>query len=109
MRRVLQIRLAEHGRVLWRPAIAALGMALVVREYLEWTEHGFTANNGVPALASAVVLGIAVYISFTALLWALSGFPRSAEARVVAALQSFLGTLRGEAQTEDAKPDKFNN
>jgi len=109
MRRVLQIRLAEHGSALWRPAVAAFGMALLVREYLEWTEHDFTANHGVPALASAVVLGIAVYISFTGLLWALSGFPQSAEARVVSALQNFLGSLRGEAQTEDAKPDKFNN
>jgi len=109
MRRALQIRWAEHGSVLWRPAIAALGMALLVREYLEWTEHGFTVNNGVPALASAVVLGITIYVLFTGLLWALSGFPQSAEARLVSALQTFLRSLRGEAETEDTKPDKFNN
>jgi len=65
MHRVLRIRWAEQGRVLWRPAV------------------------------SAVVLGIASYVSFTGLLWAVSGFPRSAEARVATALRSFLGRLRG--------------
>ena len=95
MHRVLRIRWAEQGRVLWRPAVAALGMALLVREYLAWTEHGFAASNAVLALASAVVLGIASYVSFTGLLWAVSGFPRSAEARVATALRSFLGRLRG--------------
>jgi len=54
--------LAEDASVLWRPAIAAFGMALLVREYLEWTEHDLTTSHAVPALASAVVLGIAVYI-----------------------------------------------
>jgi len=108
MRRALHIRWAEDASVLWRPAIAALGMALLVREYLEWTEHDLTTSHAVPALASAVVLGIAVYILLTGLLWALSGFPQSAEARVVSALQTFLRSLRGEAETEDTKPDKFN-
>ncbi len=91
MHRVLRIRLAEHGSVLWRPAVAAIGMALVVSEYLAWTEHGFAASHAVLALASAVALGIAVYVSFTSLLWAASGFPQSAEARVLSALQSFFG------------------
>jgi len=94
MHRVLRIRWAEHGSVLWRPAVAAIAMALLVREYLAWTEHGFAASNAVLALASAVSLGIAVYVSFTALLWAVSGFPRSAEARIVTALRTFLGRFR---------------
>jgi len=92
--------LAEDASVLWRPAIAAFGMALLVREYLEWTEHDLTTSHAVPALASAVVLGIAVYILLTGLLWALSGFPQSAEARVVSALQDLPRSLRGEAETE---------
>jgi hypothetical protein len=91
MHRVLRIRLAEHGSVLWRPAVAAIGMAWVVSEYLAWTEHGFAASHAALALASAVVLGIAVYVSFTILLWAASGFPQSAEARVSSTLQSFFG------------------
>jgi lipopolysaccharide exporter len=109
MRRALRIHWTEHGSVLWRPGIAAFGMALLVREYFEWTEHDFAASNAVLALASAVVLGIAVYFSLTGLLWALSGFPQSAEARVVSALQTFRVSLRGEAETENAKPHKFNN
>ena len=108
MRRILSIRWAEHGNVLWRPAVAAIGMALLVRKYLAWTEHGFAANNAALALASAVVLGIAVYVSFTGLLWALAGFPQSAEARVVSALRSFLGSLRGNTRTEGTKPDTFS-
>jgi len=94
MHRVLRIRWAKHTNELWRPAVAAIGMALLVREYLAWTEHGFAAGNAVLALASAVVLGIVVYVSFTGLLWAVSGFPQSAEARVVSALENFLGRLR---------------
>jgi hypothetical protein len=69
-------------------------MALLVRQYLAWAEQGFAAGNAVLALASAVVLGIAAYVSCTGLLWAVSGFPQSAEARVVTTLFSFLGRLR---------------
>jgi len=98
MHRILRIRLAEHGSVLWRPAVAAIGMALAVNEYLAWTEHGFAASHAVLALASAVVLGIVVYVSFTSLLWAASGFPRSAEARVSTAIQSFFGGWRGNTR-----------
>jgi len=108
MHLVLRIRLAEHGNVLWRPAVATIGMALLVREYLAWTEHGFAASNPVLALASAVVLGIAVYVSFTGLLWAVSGFPRSAEVRVVTALDRFLGNLQGKIQVRRTKSGKFN-
>jgi len=97
MHRVLRIRWAEQGKVLWRPAVAAIGMTLLVREYLAWTEHGLAAGNAVLALASAVVLGIAAYVSFTGLLWAVSGFPQSAEARVMGVLRSFLGSLREKA------------
>jgi len=96
MHRVLQIRWTEHASVLWRPAVAAAGMYLLVREYLEWTEHDFTASNAVPALASAIVLGIAVYVLFMGLLWAVSGFPQSAENRVLTALNTFLDSLRGK-------------
>jgi O-antigen/teichoic acid export membrane protein len=94
MQRVLPIRWTEYGSVLWRPAVTATGMALLVREYLAWTEHGFVASNAAQALASAVLLGIAVYVSFTGLLWAVSGFPQSAESRFVSGLHSFLGSLR---------------
>jgi O-antigen/teichoic acid export membrane protein len=97
MHRVLRIHWAQHGSVLWRPAVAAAGMYLLVREYLAWTEDGFAASNAVLALASAVGLGIAIYVSFTGLLWAVSGFPQSAEARVVTALHGFLGRLQGKA------------
>jgi hypothetical protein len=97
MHRVLQIRWAEQASVLWRPAVAATGMYLLVREYLAWTEHGFAASYAVLALALAVVLGIAVYVSFTGLLWAVSGFPQSAENRVLTALETFLDSLRGKA------------
>jgi hypothetical protein len=93
--RVFRLRWAEHGSVLWRPAVAAFGMAFLVREYLAWTELGFAASNALLALASAVALGIAVYVSLTGLLWAVSGFPHSAEVRVVRALDNFLGSLRG--------------
>jgi O-antigen/teichoic acid export membrane protein len=96
MRRVLRIRWTEHGGVLWRPAVAAIGMGLLVREYLAWTEHGFVASNPAVALASAVVLGILAYVLFTGLLWAVSGSPQSAEVRLVKALDSFLGALRGK-------------
>jgi hypothetical protein len=94
MHHALRIGWAEQGKVLWRPAVAAIGMTLLVREYLAWTEHGFAAGNALLALASAVVLGVAAYLSFTGLLWAVSGFPQSAEARVVGALRCFLGSLR---------------
>ena len=104
--RVLHIRWTKHGSVLWRPAVAAVGMALLVREYLGWTEHGFTASSAVLALASAVVLGITAYVSFTGLLWAVSGFPQSAEARVVTALNGFLGGWREKALARRTKSDK---
>jgi O-antigen/teichoic acid export membrane protein len=108
MHRILRIRWAEYGSVLWRPAITASGMAILVREYLAWTEHGFAASNAVLALASAVVLGVAVYVSFTGLLWAVSGFPQSAEARFVSALDSFLGNLGVKAQVRRTKSGTFN-
>ena len=98
MHRVLHIRWAEQGKVLWRPAVAAIGMALLVREYLAWTEHGFATSNAVLALASTVVLGIAAYVSFTGALWAVSGFPRSAEARLMTALRGFLTGLRAKTR-----------
>jgi O-antigen/teichoic acid export membrane protein len=94
MHRALRVRWADYGSQLWRPAVAATGMALLVRQYLAWAEQGFAAGNAVLALASAVVLGIAAYVSCTGLLWAVSGFPQSAEARVVTTLFSFLGRLR---------------
>src|SRR5260221_12472437 len=87
MHRVLRIRWAEHGNVLWRPAVAAIGMALLVRENLVWTEHGFAAGNAALAPASAVVLGIAAYVSFTGALWGVLGFPPSPGARPWAALR----------------------
>jgi O-antigen/teichoic acid export membrane protein len=91
--RVLRIRWTEHGSVLWRPAVAAFSMGLLVREYLSWTEHGFVASNPVAALASAVLLGVLAYVLFTGVLWAVSGFPQSSEVRLVNALNSFLGAL----------------
>lgn len=103
MHRVLRIRWTEHGSVLWRPAVAAIGMGLLVREYLAWTELGFAASNPVVALASAVVLGILAYVLFTSLLWVVSGFPQSAEVRLVNALDSFLGTLRGKTPATRTK------
>lgn len=91
MHRVLGIRWTEHGGVLWRPAVGAIGMALAVSEFLAWTEQGFAASHAVLALASAVALGIVAYVLFTSVLWAASGFPQSAEARISIALQSFVG------------------
>ena len=90
--RVLGVRWADYGRVLWRPAVAATGMGLLVREYLAWTGHGF--SNPVLVLASAVVLGLLAYALFIGLLWAASGLPHSVEVRFVNALYSFLGALR---------------
>jgi len=95
MHRVLRIRWAEYGSLLWRPTVATAGMALLVREYLTWAEQGFAASNPVLTLASAVVLGIATYVSCTGLLWVISGFPQSAEARAVTTLWSLLGRSRG--------------
>jgi hypothetical protein len=106
MHGVLRIRWTEHGSVLWRPAVAASGMGLLVREYLAWMEHGFAASNPAVALASAVVLGILAYVLFTGLLWAVSGFPQSAEVRFVSALDSFLGALRGKAPATRTKSGK---
>jgi O-antigen/teichoic acid export membrane protein len=106
MHGVLRIRWTEHGSVLWRPAVAASGMGLLVREYLAWMEHGFAASNPVVALASAVVLGILAYVLFAGLLWAVSGFPQSAEVRFVNALDSFLGALRGKAPATRTKSGK---
>jgi len=98
MHHVLRVRWAEQGNVLWRPAVAATGMYLLVREYLAWTGQALAAGDAILALASAVGLGIAAYVSFTGLLWAVSGFPQSAEARVVAALYGLLGRLRRKSQ-----------
>jgi len=97
MHRVFRIRWSTHASVLWRPAAAAMVMAMLVRAFLSWTERGFAADNAVMALASAVALGVVIYISVLGLLWAVSGFPHSAEARVLSALKNFPGTLRGKS------------
>jgi hypothetical protein len=103
IRHVLRIRLAEHSSVLWRPAVAAIGMGLLVREFVVWTEHGLAASKPVVALASAIVLGVLAYVLFTGLLWALSGFPQSAEVRLVNALDNLLGALRRKASATRTK------
>jgi O-antigen/teichoic acid export membrane protein len=103
IRHVLRIRLAEHSSVLWRPAVAAIGMGLLVREFVAWTEHGLAASKPVVALASAIVLGVLAYVLFTGLLWALSGFPQSAEVRLVNALDNLLGALRRKASATRTK------
>jgi len=80
VRRVLLIRWADYGRVLWRPIFAAASMGLLVRWYLE--SWGSDLTNGITALAcaSAIGLGFVIYVALVALLWAVAGFPDSAEA-----------------------------
>ena len=108
MHRILGVRWARLGSVLWRPTVAATCMAFLVREYLAWMEHSWAANGAVLALASAVVLGIAAYISFSGLLWAVSGFPQSAEAHALSALDRFFGSLRAKGEGRPTKSREFN-
>jgi lipopolysaccharide exporter len=97
MHRTIGMRWAEYGGVLWRPAIAAAGMALLVRAYLGWAQPGFTAGSEGLTLAAAVLAGIAAYVALVAALWAACGFPQSAEARALAALRDFFAGLRKDA------------
>jgi O-antigen/teichoic acid export membrane protein len=97
MRRVLDTRWGEYGCVLWRPAVAAVGMALLVRGFLDWAQEGFVAGSQALTLTSAVLLGMVAYVALVGVLWAVSGFPRSAEAHAIAALYRFLGGLGSKA------------
>jgi lipopolysaccharide exporter len=94
MRRVLGTRWSEYGRVLWRPAVASACMALLVNAYLGWAHQRLAAGGEALTLGSAVIVGVVAYVALTSLLWSISGFPRSAEARALDALRGFFGRLR---------------
>lgn len=93
--RVLGIRWLEHAGVLWRPAVASAGMALLVGGFLAATAHGLAAGGIALSLASAVLVGIVAYLSLASLLWAACGFPRSAEAHVLVTARGMLERVRG--------------
>jgi O-antigen/teichoic acid export membrane protein len=90
MHRMLGTRWSEYGRVLWRPTVAAVGMAVAVRELLGWAQQGFAAHGEGLTLASAVVVGIVTYCGLVGVLWAAAGFPRGAETRALEMLREFL-------------------
>ena len=92
--RVLRLSVLRQGVVLWRPALASLGMVLLVSGYLDPLEHGAAAGDVMLELVSVVGLGIVAYVSLMAVLWAASGCPRSAEVHVMAMSRGLFGRLR---------------
>jgi lipopolysaccharide exporter len=78
--RLLGVGWRDYGRVLWRPILASAGMAVVVYHYIGLWGPDLSTGLTLLSCVSAVVLGALTYVALVALLWALSGFPESAEA-----------------------------
>jgi O-antigen/teichoic acid export membrane protein len=97
---ILHVRSTEYLGVLWRPVLAATAMAVLLSQYLEWSQLAFPAHAAALVLASMIVLGIVIYAGSIGLLWAVSGFPDSAEAHVLKAILKTFGRLRAGTRTD---------
>jgi lipopolysaccharide exporter len=97
---ILRARSKDYLRILWRPALATAAMAFLLAQYLEWSQHAFPAQATVWLLASTVVLGVLIYTASIGLLWAVSGFPDSAEARILKVILRTLGRMRAGARID---------
>lgn len=88
--RELKIRLTELVGVLWRPLVAALGMAFLVDLYARGTEMPVTLI----ALLSAVGLGVLCYGGLAATAWWLAGRPDGAETAVLSGVNRWMEARR---------------
>lgn len=91
-RRQIGIRAGELARSLWRPFVAALLMALIVKEL----EKTLVAPGGatVVTLLGLVAVGAIVYFGLLGLLWAVSGRPPFPELMLVETMQGYLKSRR---------------
>jgi O-antigen/teichoic acid export membrane protein len=79
--RVCPLRFGELLDALWRPFIAAAGMALLLRAPLPMAE------GTVPALIEKIVVGAVFYAATLWILWLIAGRPPGAETHLLAAMR----------------------
>jgi lipopolysaccharide exporter len=96
--RIAPVRLADFGRVLWRPVIAAAVMSCAVRGLQ-------IAHGGVPALRLIrdAAAGSLVFMTAHLVLWWLAGRPEGVERMVLAMSRRFLAA-RGIWPTRASVP-----
>jgi heme A synthase len=81
LRVTLNCRYAEFVAIFWRPTVAAVVMAAVVRYAVS------AINLPVPArFACAVVIGVTTYFTLLTLLWVTAGKPAGAESAIIQSL-----------------------
>ena len=81
LRVTLNCRYAEFVSIFWRPTVAAVVMAAVVRYAVS------AINLPVPArFACAVVIGVTTYFTLLTLLWVTAGKPAGAESAIIQSL-----------------------
>jgi O-antigen/teichoic acid export membrane protein len=79
--RLLRLRLARLATALWRPTLAAVAMAVLLREAgLGWAAPPDGSWIAAGQLAEGVALGVSSYTLSLFLLWSLAGRPAGAEA-----------------------------
>ena len=77
--RMLEIRIHQFGREVWRPIVAATLMYVAVRAYLNSVPSPSASLAALPSFLTALALGAAVYGGAVLALWSLSGKPKGAE------------------------------
>ncbi len=81
--RLCAISMRDQLSLVWRPAIAAAGMALIVSALAEAVPEDAVFVTRAVSLALSTATGIAVYGLILAGVWLLAGRPRGAEAEVI--------------------------
>jgi len=86
--RILDLPLKRFVSAVWRPLLASSIMFAIVERYASAQAADSIANVS-GSVAIAVLFGIAVYTATIAIAWMLSGRPASAEAVVLARVQTY--------------------
>jgi PST family polysaccharide transporter len=85
----LEARLRDYLRAIWRPAVAAAVMYVVLRRFA--AEAPESVSRQLIELAQSVLLGISTYVAALFLCWVAVGRPHSTETMVLERLVGLFG------------------
>lgn len=96
LHRQLQVSLGALFAGVWRPVVAAAGMAGVLSAVKAHWPMQVGLALIIPQVAAIAVLGAVVYAAAVLALWKLAGSPAGAETRALGLLRDFNGRLRSQ-------------